>query len=113
VQKNTLLCGVCNRSKIFFVICLIISWTETQAQARLRWKIYVDKNYGYSIPVPTNLSPLPWTGDPESAWQIRNRDFESKDGKVGLYISTHFTWSGPCKIFSIPNLQGASTVATG
>jgi hypothetical protein len=57
----------------------------------LSWEVYVDKNYGYSIPVPANLSLLPWTGDPLSAWQIRSRTFESKDGKVSLSIVTHFT----------------------
>jgi len=78
---------------LFYTILLLFGLLShlCAADSRLRWKVYVDKNYGYSIPVPANLSLLPWTGDPESAWQIRNRDFESKDGKVGLYISTHFT----------------------
>src|SRR5262249_17838777 len=74
-----------------FAAIILILLPSHEAQARLRWRIYIDKNYGYSIPVPANLRLLPWTGDPERAWQIRNRDFESRDGKVGLYLTTHFT----------------------
>ena len=69
----------------------VLVWLPSLAQAKLSWKVYVDKNYGYSIPVPANLSLLPWTGDPVSAWQIRSRTFASKDGKVSLSIVTHFT----------------------
>jgi hypothetical protein len=65
----------------------------------LSWKVYVDKNYGYSIPVPANLALLPWTGDPVSAWQIRSRTFESQDGKVSLSIVTHFTLDRPLQDF--------------
>ena len=69
----------------------VLVWLPSLAQAQLNWKVYVDKNYGYSIPVPANLSLLPWTGHPVSAWQIRSRTFASKDGKVSLSIVTHFT----------------------
>lgn len=63
----------------------------TPAGNALRWKVYVDKHYGYSIPVLANLKLVPWTGDPTSAWQIRHLMFVSKDGLVSLEIVTHFT----------------------
>jgi hypothetical protein len=69
----------------------LVAGNATGKTLALRWKVYVDKNYGYSIPVPANLSLQPWTGDPVSAWQIRSRTFESKDEKVTLFIVTHFT----------------------
>ena len=34
------------------------------AHAELTWKIYVNKDYGYSIPLPANLQLVPWKGDP-------------------------------------------------
>lgn len=61
------------------------------AGAQLSWKVYINKDYGYSIPLPSNLFLLLWKGDPASPWQNRNKTFESKDGKVSLTISTHGT----------------------
>ena len=66
-------------------------WNATGKTLALRWKVYVDKNYGYSIPVPANLKLVPWTGDPTSAWQISHLMFVSKDRNVSLEIMTHFT----------------------
>jgi hypothetical protein len=60
------------------------------AQAGLTWRIYVNKEYGYSIPIPGNLQLMPWQGNPVSPWQARTKTFESKDRTVSLVISTHW-----------------------
>jgi hypothetical protein len=61
------------------------------AHAGLTWKIYVNKDYGYSIPIPASLRPTPWKGDPVSPWRARTKTLESKDQNVSLVISTHWT----------------------
>ena len=61
------------------------------ANAGLTWTIYINKEYGYSIPRPTNLQLMPWKGDPVSPWQARTKTFQSKNGDVSLVISTHWT----------------------
>jgi hypothetical protein len=71
--------------------CVLVAGNATGKTLPLRWKLYVDRNYGYSIPVPANLKLVPWTGDPTSAWQIRHLMFVSKDRNVSLEIVTHFT----------------------
>jgi hypothetical protein len=71
--------------------CVLVAGNAAGKTLALRWKVYIDRNYGYSIPVPANLKLVPWTGDPTSAWQIRHLMFVSKDRKVSLGIVTHFT----------------------
>jgi hypothetical protein len=73
------------------ILILIGCGSILNAHAGLTWKTYVNKDYGYSIPIPANLQLMPWKGDPVSPWQARTKTFESKDGNVSLVISTHWT----------------------
>jgi len=71
---------------LWLIILLPVS---ALAQTQLGWKVYVDRLYGYSIPVPPNLQLRPWNGDPQSPWQNRSKTFQSADAKVSLAITTH------------------------
>jgi hypothetical protein len=74
------------------VLWLIVLFpVSALAQTQLSWKVYVDRLYGYSIPVPANLQLMLWKGDPQSPWQNRSKTFQSTDGKVSLSITTHWT----------------------
>jgi hypothetical protein len=72
------------------ILILIGCGSMVSAHAGIAWKIHVNKDYGYSIPIPANLQPIPWKGDPVSPWQARTKTFEFKDGNVSLVISTHW-----------------------
>ena len=86
------LCDALSPRENMKTLWLLLLWAfPVVAQAQLSWKVYVDKLYGYSIPMPANLQLMPWNGDPESPWQNRNKTFQSPDGKMSLSISTHWT----------------------
>jgi hypothetical protein len=64
------------------------------ASAQVGWKTYTHPTVGFRISYPPNLWLVPYRewapqGDPNSPAQWRNTVFESKDGKVGLYVETH------------------------
>ena len=73
---------------LFLMLCWLVA---ISANAQISWRTYVDKNYGYSIPMPASLQLMPWTGDPASPWQNRSKTFQSADGNVSLSVSTHWT----------------------
>jgi hypothetical protein len=73
------------------ILILVSCGCILSAHAGLTWRVYINKEYGYSIPIPGNLQLMPWRGDPVSPWQARTKTFASKDGKVSLVIATHWT----------------------
>ena len=73
------------------ILMLFTFWCIQLANAGLTWTIYINKEYGYSIPIPANLQLMPWKGDPVSPWQARTKTFQSKNANVSLVISTHWT----------------------
>jgi hypothetical protein len=77
------------QTKVIFLVILLT--TISSARAQSSWKTYVNKEYGYSIPIPSDLRLAPWKGDPESPWRNRSKTFQSKDEKVSLSIVTHWT----------------------
>jgi hypothetical protein len=79
-------------NKTVFTLAALCSFLAfIPAHAQISWKTYTNTVYGYSIPMPASLQLQPWKGDPVSPWQVRTKTFQSKDGKVSLVISTHWT----------------------
>ena len=69
---------------------------------------------GYSIPMPSNLFPLPWQGEAQSAWRIRTKTFASIDGNVTLQISTQWTVDRTLQdFFNANETQETEKVVTG